>query len=48
VISYVLRRLAFIPFTLLLVAAATFVVLRLTGNPTSSSISTARRSRWRR
>jgi peptide/nickel transport system permease protein/glutathione transport system permease protein len=33
VISYVLRRLAFIPFTLLLVAAATFVVLRLTGNP---------------
>ncbi|HEY0181814.1 MAG TPA: ABC transporter permease [Rhodopila sp.] len=30
---YVLRRLAFLPLTLLLVAFATFVVLRLTGNP---------------
>ena len=28
-----LRRLAFLPFTLLLVAFATFIVLRLTGNP---------------
>ncbi|MEA2767314.1 MAG: peptide/nickel transport system permease protein [Acetobacteraceae bacterium] len=31
--GYVLRRLAFLPVTLLLVAFATFVVLRLTGNP---------------
>jgi peptide/nickel transport system permease protein/glutathione transport system permease protein len=31
--SYILRRLAFLPLTLLLVAFATFVVLRLTGNP---------------
>jgi ABC-type dipeptide/oligopeptide/nickel transport system permease component len=31
--AYVLRRLAFLPLTLLLVALATFVVLRLTGNP---------------
>jgi peptide/nickel transport system permease protein/glutathione transport system permease protein len=30
---YILRRLAFLPLTLLLVAFATFVVLRLTGNP---------------
>lgn len=33
ILSYVLRRLAFLPLTLLLVALATFVVLRLTGNP---------------
>ena len=32
-LAYILRRLAFLPLTLLLVAAATFVVLRLTGNP---------------
>lgn len=32
-LGYILRRLAFLPFTLLLVALATFVVLRLTGNP---------------
>jgi peptide/nickel transport system permease protein/glutathione transport system permease protein len=32
-IGYILRRLAFLPLTLLLVAFATFVVLRLTGNP---------------
>jgi ABC-type dipeptide/oligopeptide/nickel transport system permease component len=32
-IGYILRRLAFLPLTLLLVALATFVVLRLTGNP---------------
>jgi peptide/nickel transport system permease protein/glutathione transport system permease protein len=32
-LGYVLRRLAFLPLTLLLVALATFVVLRLTGNP---------------
>jgi ABC-type dipeptide/oligopeptide/nickel transport system permease component len=31
--GYVLRRLIFLPLTLLLVAFATFVVLRLTGNP---------------
>lgn len=31
--GYVARRLAFLPLTLLLVAFATFVVLRLTGNP---------------
>ena len=31
--GYILRRLALLPVTLLLVAAATFVVLRLTGNP---------------
>jgi peptide/nickel transport system permease protein/glutathione transport system permease protein len=31
--AYVLRRLAFLPLTLLFVALATFVVLRLTGNP---------------
>jgi ABC-type dipeptide/oligopeptide/nickel transport system permease component len=31
--AYILRRLAFLPLTLLLVAFATFVVLRLTGNP---------------
>ncbi len=31
--GYILRRLAFLPLTLLLVAFATFVVLRLTGNP---------------
>ncbi len=31
--SYILRRLAFLPLTLLLVAFATFIVLRLTGNP---------------
>lgn len=31
--GYVLRRLAFLPLTLLIVALATFVVLRLTGNP---------------
>ena len=33
ILSYILRRLAFLPLTLLLVALATFVVLRLTGNP---------------
>jgi len=33
VAGYVARRLAFLPLTLLLVAFATFVVLRLTGNP---------------
>jgi len=32
-LRYILRRLAFLPLTLLLVALATFVVLRLTGNP---------------
>jgi peptide/nickel transport system permease protein/glutathione transport system permease protein len=32
-IAYILRRLALLPVTLLLVALATFVVLRLTGNP---------------
>jgi peptide/nickel transport system permease protein/glutathione transport system permease protein len=32
-LGYIIRRLAFLPFTLLLVALATFVVLRLTGNP---------------
>ncbi len=31
--AYILRRLAFLPVTLLLVAFATFIVLRLTGNP---------------
>ena len=31
--AYVLRRIAFLPLTLLLVAFATFIVLRLTGNP---------------
>ncbi len=31
--GYVLRRFAFLPLTLLLVAFATFIVLRLTGNP---------------
>ena len=31
--GYIVRRLAFLPFTLLLVALVTFVVLRLTGNP---------------
>jgi ABC-type dipeptide/oligopeptide/nickel transport system permease component len=31
--GYILRRLAFLPLTLLLVAFATFIVLRLTGNP---------------
>ena len=31
--DYILRRLAFLPLTLLLVAFATFIVLRLTGNP---------------
>ena len=31
--AYVLRRVAFLPLTLLLVAFATFIVLRLTGNP---------------
>jgi peptide/nickel transport system permease protein/glutathione transport system permease protein len=31
--GYVLRRIAFLPLTLLLVAFATFIVLRLTGNP---------------
>jgi peptide/nickel transport system permease protein/glutathione transport system permease protein len=33
ILGYILRRLAFLPLTLLLVAFATFVVLRLTGNP---------------
>jgi ABC-type dipeptide/oligopeptide/nickel transport system permease component len=33
ILPYILRRLAFLPLTLLLVALATFVVLRLTGNP---------------
>jgi ABC-type dipeptide/oligopeptide/nickel transport system permease component len=33
IFGYILRRLAFLPLTLLLVALATFVVLRLTGNP---------------
>ncbi len=33
ILRYILRRLAFLPLTLLLVALATFVVLRLTGNP---------------
>jgi peptide/nickel transport system permease protein/glutathione transport system permease protein len=33
ILPYILRRLAFLPVTLLLVALATFVVLRLTGNP---------------
>ena len=33
ILPYILRRLLFLPVTLLLVAAATFVVLRLTGNP---------------
>ena len=32
-VGYVLRRLALLPLTLLLVALATFIVLRLTGNP---------------
>jgi peptide/nickel transport system permease protein/glutathione transport system permease protein len=32
-LGYILRRLAFLPLTLLLVAFATFIVLRLTGNP---------------
>lgn len=32
-VFYILRRLAFVPLTLLLVAFATFIVLRLTGNP---------------
>jgi ABC-type dipeptide/oligopeptide/nickel transport system permease component len=31
--GYILRRLLFLPLTLLLVAAVTFAVLRLTGNP---------------
>ena len=31
--AYILRRLLFLPITLLLVAFATFIVLRLTGNP---------------
>ncbi|WP_158746600.1 ABC transporter permease [Acidisphaera sp. L21] len=31
--GYILRRLAFLPLTLLIVALATFIVLRLTGNP---------------
>lgn len=31
--GYIVRRLAFLPLTLLIVALATFVVLRLTGNP---------------
>src|ERR1700692_4332348 len=30
---YIVRRLAFLPFTLLLVAFVTFVILRMTGNP---------------
>jgi len=33
VIGYILRRLAFLPLTLMIVALATFIVLRLTGNP---------------
>ena len=33
ILRYILRRLVFLPLTLLLVALATFVVLRLTGNP---------------
>lgn len=33
ILPYILRRLCFLPLTLLLVACATFVVLRLTGNP---------------
>jgi len=33
ILPYILRRLVFLPLTLLLVALATFVVLRLTGNP---------------
>ena len=33
ILGYILRRLAFLPLTLLLVAFATFIVLRLTGNP---------------
>jgi ABC-type dipeptide/oligopeptide/nickel transport system permease component len=33
ILGYILRRLAFLPLTLLIVALATFVVLRLTGNP---------------
>jgi ABC-type dipeptide/oligopeptide/nickel transport system permease component len=33
VLAYVARRLAFLPFTLLLVALVTFVILRVTGNP---------------
>lgn len=33
ILGYILRRLAFLPVTLLLVAFATFIVLRLTGNP---------------
>ena len=32
-IGYIVRRLAFLPLTLLLVALTTFVVLRVTGNP---------------
>ena len=32
-LGYILRRFAFLPLTLLLVAFVTFVVLRLTGNP---------------
>ena len=32
-LSYVLRRLAFLPFSILLVCGVAFVVLRLTGNP---------------
>ncbi|MFI5012017.1 MAG: ABC transporter permease [Hyphomicrobiales bacterium] len=33
VLAYVARRLAFLPFTLLLVAFVTFIILRVTGNP---------------
>ncbi|MBV8391623.1 MAG: ABC transporter permease [Alphaproteobacteria bacterium] len=33
ILRYILRRLAFLPLTLLLVAFVTFIVLRLTGNP---------------
>jgi ABC-type dipeptide/oligopeptide/nickel transport system permease component len=32
-LGYIARRLAFLPFTLLLVAFVTFVILRITGNP---------------
>jgi peptide/nickel transport system permease protein len=32
-LAYIARRLAFLPFTLLLVAFVTFVILRMTGNP---------------
>src|SRR5437667_3428752 len=32
-LTYVVRRLAFVPLSLFIVICATFVILRLTGNP---------------